>query len=228
MLSLPTVLDVVVPAARVAPYRPVAPLLLFALLPPRPPPLYHQLNKHPPLLPPPSFAPRKENLSFPYMLHDEPGKASVGRVDVSAESGEMGGEMGGIDLFNVDGQAHVAEGYPGNSSRGGKDGLFGCGAGNVFWGCLRGFFCFRFVSRRWSRGGRGRVDFFWPSWTPCRVGLSCHRNSARTPRLNMYGWMVLTAVFVSTTKLRNAQQCALTSSAFTALATLRKNEAAET
>ena len=193
MLSLPTVLDVVVPAARVAPYRPVAPLLRFALLPSCQPSSYHQLNKHPPLLPPPSFAPRKENLSFPYTLHGEPRKASVGRVDVPAESGEMGGELGGIDFFDEDGQADIAEGYPGHSSWGGKNGLLsGCEAGNVFWGCLRKLFCFRSLLGWRSRGGR--VELFWPSWAPCRVGLSRHRNSTRSPWLNMYGWMVLPAV----------------------------------
>lgn len=42
-------------------------------------------------------------------------------MDGPAESGEMGFKLGGINVFNEDGQAHVSNGYTWDSSRGRED-----------------------------------------------------------------------------------------------------------
>lgn len=187
VLPLRTVAEVVVPPARVAPDFPPplrAPLRLAC----KPPP-HHALDKQPAPLPPPGFAPRKKDLPFPYALHGEPGQAEVGRVDVPAEGSEVGGEVDGVDFFDEDGEAHVAERDARDSSRGGEGWTAGCKFGNVRRRRWRGFFGFRCFSRWRARGARDCL--LWPLWAPRRVGLGGHCNSARAPGLDMEGWMVL-------------------------------------
>ena len=116
-------------------------------------------------------------------------------MDVSAEGGEVGSELGGVDVFDEDGEADVAEGYPGDFGRGGRGGAAGCGAGDgdgFLWGCVCWFWFL--VGWRWRNGRRGRGDLFWPSWAPCRVGLGRYCNCTRAPGLDVYGWMVLPGV----------------------------------